>query len=106
MRSKLRELGYDVPSRRYGFADEAEGETRDNNATRQPPVNDHARGKSPVPALGANTNSRRLYATGLTHFQQSMRSTNLRPHRGNGSGTGAKRSSTSRTSNSFTTRSA
>jgi hypothetical protein len=106
MRSKLIKLGYDVPRKRYGFADEGQEETEESNATQEPPVNDKARGKSAVLALSANTKRRRLYATGLTHIQQSTKSTDLHLHRGNGNGISAKRTSTIRTNKSFATRSA
>jgi hypothetical protein len=106
MRSKLNDLGYNVPRKRYGFADEGQEETEECNATREPPVNDKARGKSAVLALSANTKRRRLYATGLTHVQQSTRSTDLHLHRGNGNGISAKLTSTIRTNKSFATHSA
>jgi hypothetical protein len=106
MRSKLNELGYNVPRKRYGFADEAQEETEENNATREPPVNDKSQGKSAVLALSANTKRRRLYATGLTHVQQSTKSTDLHLHRGNGNGISAKRTSTIRNNKSFATPSA
>jgi hypothetical protein len=102
----LSELGYNTPSKRYGFADEAQEETEETNATREPPVDSNARGKSVVPAPSANANSGCLYATGLTLFQLSTRSTGLLLHRGNVNGISAKRTSTIRTNKSSAIRSA
>jgi hypothetical protein len=105
MRSKLNELGYNVPRKRYGFADETQEETEENNATREPPVNDKARGESAVLVLSANTKRRRFYVTGLTHIQQPTKSTDLHLHRGNGNGMSAKRTSTIRNNKYFAIRS-
>lgn len=46
MRSKLTELGFDVPRRRYGFGDEPQGRAEDNTETLDHQNNSHARGTS------------------------------------------------------------
>jgi hypothetical protein len=105
MRSKLSELGYDVPRKRYGFADDAREEAEEANVTREPADDGHARCKSAL-VTGPELNSRYLYAAGLTYCQQSMTSTDLRLRRGNGNVICAKWNSTIRTNKSLATRSA
>jgi hypothetical protein len=105
MRSKLNELGYDIPRKRYGFADDAQEEAEEADATREVAAEGHARGKSAL-ASGPGLNSRCLHAAGLIYCQQSTRSADPRLHRGNENVISAKRNSTIRTNKSFATRSA
>jgi hypothetical protein len=104
MRSILNELGYDVPRKRYGFADDVQEETEEDNDTTEPPADVHVRGESAL-ASCPEPNSRCLYAAGLTYCQQSTTSTDLRPHRGNGNVISAKWNLTIRTNKSLATRS-
>jgi hypothetical protein len=46
MRSKLTELGFDVPRRRYGFGDDTQGNAEDDTETQGHHDNGNARGMS------------------------------------------------------------
>jgi len=92
MRSKLTELGYDVPKRRYGFGDELQDNAGDDAEIPDRYENRNARGMSSPLALTASRFPLCLGGQELSNCQQSTRPMILHLRRESGRGINLRRS--------------
>ena len=78
MRSKLTELGFDVPQRRYFFGDDSQGNDENKAGTLDHHDNGNARGMSILLALWTYVISHDSGRQELKNYEQFTRSTILR----------------------------